>query len=50
MNFRLDTLVGMLVTLWFAFTHPGSEHQVSVALAALWAYTHAKNGNGHTTL
>jgi len=41
----LDTLIGLVVTLWFAFTHPGNEQAVTVALAALWAYTHGKNGS-----
>jgi hypothetical protein len=46
MNFRLETLVGLIGTLWFAFTHPGHEQQICTALAALWAYTHGKGGNG----
>lgn len=37
---KIETIVGLLGTLWFSFTHPGHEGTVCAALAALWGYTH----------
>ncbi len=49
MNVNYTTLVGLVVTCWFVFTHPGNDHLISAALAALWAYTHGQtSGNGNT--